>query len=527
MRQPFAAECTSPSPIVVQYGGNKNTGASSYWRNRLCEVGLILSMLCYYVVGNPNLPSGFLASLNPLFALPFLLLFALFAWYRLPFAIALLPLSLPYYLYQKNIVGNIRFSLTEITLATCVIIAVLQLLFLQNERRSWLAWSAWRARLGPFIVPILLFMTAAAVSITVAYSQTNALRALREEVCDPLLYLGLVLLYLRTREDLNRLIFALLGTGLSVALLGAIQYFFFKNTLVLEDGVRRVHAVYGSANSIGLLFNYILPIAFAWLLGRVCWKNRALALALCLPMLLVLFLTQSLGAWVAIAVATLFVLVCSMRQRKFLLIGSGVLLVLLAVFIVAFHTQILHYVTLRHSGNGVSTVTKRIYLWQSALQMIHDSPWLGYGMDNWLCHYSRNTVCFSTIHHYWIINAPTTGLPTGLHDEPNLSHPHDIFLHVWVSMGIFGLLALIAVLGLFYWLFARILRHLHTATVEQSAQLRWMTVGIAAAMLAALGQGLVDSAFLEQDLSFCFWILIAALLLLRTLSGTSWRGEKA
>jgi putative inorganic carbon (HCO3(-)) transporter len=46
---------------------------------------------------------------------------------------------------------------------------------------------------------------------------------------------------------------------------------------------------------------------------------------------------------------------------------------------------------------------------------------------------------------------------------------------------------------------------------------------VGAAMLAALVQGQVDSAFLEQDLSFCFWTLVAVLLLLRVLSQTPWR----
>jgi len=179
----------------------------------------------------------------------------------------------------------------------------------------------------------------------------------------------------------------------------------------------------------------------------------------------------------------------------------------------------------RHTDQqGVSTITKRLYLWRSAWNMIKDSPWLGYGMDNWLCHYSRNTVCFTQIHHYWILQDPATGASTGLRDEPNLSHPHDIFLHVWVSIGIFGLLAFVAVLTLFYWLFARILRHLQSADpIECRDKLRWMTIGVGAAMLAAVGQGLVDSAFLEQDLAFCFWTLMAALLVLRVLSGTPWR----
>ena len=44
-------------------------------------------------------------------------------------------------------------------------------------------------------------------------------------------------------------------------------------------------------------------------------------------------------------------------------------------------------------------------------------------------------------------------------------------------------------------------------------------------MLAGLIQGQVDNAFLAPDMAFCFWILVTALLLLRVLSGTSWRGR--
>src|SRR5207245_9870339 len=132
---------------------------------------------------------------------------------------------------------------------------------------------------------------------------------------------------------------------------------------------------------------------------------------------------------------------------------------------------------------GVSTVTKRLYLWQSALNMIRDSPWFGYGMDNWLCHYSLNHVCY-TPHtlHYLIARDPVTHVLTGLRDEPDLSHPHNIFLHIWISIGIFGLLAFIAVLVLFFWLFARILISLSRAKSESDPYLRWMTLGVGAAM---------------------------------------------
>src|SRR5436305_81548 len=517
--------------------GKHFKGISLFWHDRLVEAGLILSMALYYVIGNANLGSGYLFQLNPLFSAPFLLLFALLCWYRLPFAIALLPLTLPYYLLHKTIVSHYSFSLAEITLGVCLLVALLQLLMWRSRWQYWLPWQELRARLGPFTIPILVFLAAAAFSIIIAYDKVVALRSFREEVFDPLLYVVLALYCLRSRQHLARLLVALLGSGFLVALLGIVQFFFFKNQLVLEsDGIRRVHVMYGSANSIGLLFDYVLPIGLALVVARrqhaqkvlASWKKRALAVAICLPLLYVLYLTQSIGAWLAIAAAALFIAALSIRSRRELLIGVALFVVVMGVAVFFFHTRMERFIFDSHVDvQGVSTATKRLYLWQSALNMIHDSPWFGYGMDNWLCHYSYNTTCFTPhLHHYLIANDPVTGKSTDLKLEPFLSHPHNVFLHVWVSIGIFGLLAFAGLLVLFFWLFVRILKHLHSMGTKKNLSLQWMTIGVGAAMLAAMLQGLVDSAFLEQDLAFCFWMLVVALLLLCRLSGTPWRGYR-
>ncbi|MFL5654824.1 MAG: O-antigen ligase family protein [Ktedonobacteraceae bacterium] len=516
--------------------GKHFKGISLFWHDRLVEAGLILSMALYYIIGNANLGSGYLFQLNPLFSAPFLLLFALLCWYRLPFAIALLPLTLPYYLLHKTIVSHYSFSLAEITLGVCLLVALLQLLMWRSRWQYWLPWQELRTRLGPFTIPILVFLAAAAFSIIIAYDKVVALRSFREEVFDPLLYVVLALYCLRSRQHLARLLAALLGSGFLVALLGIVQFFFFKNQLVLEsDGIRRVHVMYGSANSIGLLFDYVLPIGLALVVARrqhaqkvlASWKKRALAVAICLPLLYVLYLTQSIGAWLAIAAAALFIAALSIRSRRELLTGVALFVVVMGVAVFFFHTRMERFIFDSHVDvQGVSTATKRLYLWQSALNMIHDSPWFGYGMDNWLCHYSYNTTCFTPhLHHYLIANDPVTGKSTDLKLEPFLSHPHNVFLHVWVSIGIFGLLAFAGLLVLFFWLFVRILKHLHSMGTKKNLSLQWMTIGVGAAMLAAMLQGLVDSAFLEQDLAFCFWMLVVALLLLRTLSGTPWRGR--
>ena len=507
-------------------------GLTPFWHDRLIEAGLILSMGLYYLVGNPTFGAGNFLHLPPyLYSFPFLAIFAFLSWYRLPFAVALLPLALPYYYYQKTIFSHYAFSLIEISLYTCVSVAVVQFLVQGRRWRYWLTWVDLRARLGVFVIPIAIFFLAALVSIVVAVDRQTALRAFREEVIGPLIYVLLALCCLRTRQDVKRLLAAFLGCALIVAFAGLIQYFFFAPPPhdVHYDG--RAHAMYGSANSIGLFFDYALPLGIAFLVfqfGKALkaqgkWWPFVLVLLGFVPLVGVMYLSQSLGSALALPVAFLFILALSVRSRKRLLIGTVVLVVLAAVVGIVLRHQITHFITTWHDNSkGISTVSKRYYLWISAWHMIQHHAVFGVGMDNWLCYYSRNNVCATTQTHYWVLTIPGTNLPTGLHDEPTLSHPHDIFLHVWVSMGIFGLLAFVAILTLFYWLFARILKTVRKASHAGIAGLEWIVVGVGGAMLAALCQGLIDSAFLEQDLAFCFWMLVAALLVLRVLTGTSW-----
>ncbi|HLH62382.1 MAG TPA: O-antigen ligase family protein [Ktedonobacteraceae bacterium] len=529
----------------------KKARPRSFWRMRAIEAGMILSMALYYVACNPNirihavhLPAQ---NLNPLYSLPFLLIFALLCWYRFPVAIALLPLSLPFCYVQKDVTPNLRFSLVEITLYTCVTVGVLQYLVYLLRGRRWpylLSWSALRDRYGPFLLPIGIFFLAALVSVAIAYSQRNAARAFREEVFGPLLYVVLIFWCLRTRQDLLRLLLALFGSGLIVALIGCVQYFFFRSTIVPDvDGLRRVTAVYSSGNGIGTFFDYMLPLGLAIICSRLSWKWRLSILICCLPFLFVLYESGSRGAiLLAIPTALVFIVAFAIRNRSILLIASVSLVVMAAIVGSLYSQKIINAVLDGHtSSSGQSTILERPWLWLTALDMIHDSPWLGYGMDNWLCHYSNSyyNVCLypngfpggkwvpgspphPPLHAYWITRTPS-GQPTGLGNEPTLSHPHNVFLQVWVSIGIFGLLAFLAILVLFYWTFARLLRYLQKVGPPDYELQRTLLIGVGAGMLAALVQGLGDSSFLEQNLAFCFWILVAALLLIRFRLGMPWR----
>ncbi len=529
----------APPPFTLKF----LRGLSPFWHDRLIEAGLILSMGLYYLVGNAQLGAGNFLHIPPyLYSLPFLALFICLSWYRLPFAVALLPLALPYYYTQKTVLSygshTLNFGLGEISLAVCALVAAGQVLLHGKHWRYWLSWAQLRDRLGPFSIPILIFVAAALISIGIAVERSTALRSFREMVFDPLIYVLLVLCCLRTRQDLKRLVGAFLGSALLIAIIGMIQYVVVPVQPQQASDANRAHAVYGSANSIGLFFDYVLPLGMAllaWLVSRARrlhgqWWPVALLLVAFIPWIGVLILSQSLGTALALPVALLFILALSVRSRKTLLISAGVLLLLGLGGGVVLHKPLLNFIAHWHdNGKNISTVSKRYYLWLTALHMIRQHALFGVGMDNWLCYYSQNNQCLAShiiSPHYWITAMPGTGIPTGLGDEPTLSHPHDIFLQVWASIGIFGLLAFVAILVLFFTLFARIVKTVRQSTGADVVSLEWLVLGVGGAMLAALCQGLIDSSFLEQDLAFCFWGLLALLLILRVFTGTSWRGKQ-
>jgi len=75
-------------------------------------------------------------------------------------------------------------------------------------------------------------------------------------------------------------------------------------------------------------------------------------------MLLVLYLSQSRGAWLAIGVAFLFILALSIRNRKGLIAGGLIGIVVLGAVLLVFHKPILNFFIAGHQNTyGISTLT--------------------------------------------------------------------------------------------------------------------------------------------------------------------------
>lgn len=76
-------------------------------------------------------------------------------------------------------------------------------------------------------------------------------------------------------------------------------------------------------------------------------------------------------------------------------------------------------------------------------------------------------------------------------------HPHNLFLSIWLSTGVLGLLGL--VLLLFYLLFSAVVEP-HISRIR---------VGILAAVVAIVAHGLFDTTYFKNDLSIIFFLMLA------------------
>jgi O-antigen ligase len=192
----------------------------------------------------------------------------------------------------------------------------------------------------------------------------------------------------------------------------------------------RVRSVFGSPNNLALYLGRILPLLAAMLLlGRENGRRRRLYGLLLLPLGAVVLLTFSKGALILGLPAAFFYVFWRWQQgkRPFHLalgdsvwrLGSGGILIALQVPAIAGRID-------PRSQTGLF----RLQLWQAGLNMVKEHPWFGVGLDNFLYAYRGR----------YILDAAW--------QEPNLSHPHNIFLDFATRLGVFGLIA-----G--FWLFWR------------------------------------------------------------------------
>jgi O-antigen ligase len=197
---------------------------------------------------------------------------------------------------------------------------------------------------------------------------------------------------------------------------------------------------------------------------------------LCLPAAVVglaLVLAFSTGGWLGALAGALVVIFYLGRRKLALRFGAAAALAFVVISGAAMVSVLPERLNpLRQTGGF------RVDLWVSSLQMILDHPLLGVGLDNFPYLYQQ------------------VYLREGAAAEPNLSHPHNWILHMWLQLGLLGLVA-------FIWLVARAWK------LAQRSRTSWLIAGALGATADLLVHGFIDNSYFLVDLAFLFWLALA------------------
>ncbi len=493
-------------------------GPRSWLGTRLVEASfLFCGLLLFYW---PHPPLG---SLLVLFALIVL------AWFRLEIAIALLPLAFPYDGLHDGIPfgasGSPSFLLTEIGVIVCLGVALARHAVFPAERQETLRWIRlhWK-RVRFFVIPAALLAVGAGLALLSARDRHESLRAYREEIIEPLLYVLLFLRYLQTRTDLTRAVSAFLLSAVVVSCTGIIQGVFRLSNYVVFTAVDalRVPGPYGSPNNLGLAIERALPLLLA--LGCIGlfrrhsaaepgqpspWRDplRWACLAASIPLFWALYWTSSRGA--ELAVLAVIVLLFIFEAQRLIAIVPVLLLGAVGGFL--FRSRLLQLFNEGHQG----TVSERFIYWKAALLIIRDHFLLGTGPASFRLFYNVRSPDYPHGGDDSYALKALDGQPFPYSFDPGISHPHNILLDFWISSGLLGLAALLWLLGAFS---TRIIRLYRLCVgVPYGALFQRLLLGIAGGMLTMLIHGMVDNSYFLPDLAFIFWFFIGVVLIVDRL----------
>jgi len=476
---------------------------------RFVGLGLTLSFVLFFFWQHPPL------------SLLLLALAAGLAWVRLEIAIALLPLTFPYYLDLKPLMpsGFPAFSLLELGLFICLGVALLRNVLLSKERLATWQWlrRLWaEARL--ILLPALVFLLGASLAMLVSPDLHESVRAYREEILEPLAYLLLLLRYLQTRPDVARAVGALILSALVAAGMGIVQGVFHisSDLFYVNATTFRVNGPYGSPNNLAFLLDRTLPILLSLALVGVLrrsaghakashkpWRDplRWLCLVLMIPLLWALFWTGSRGAELALAVVLFLLFVFEVRHW---IVIVGVVTVG-AVGVLLLRSRLLQFLDV--SGHGI--LSERLLLWKASLLIIRDHFLLGTGPD------SFNTLYNPTAPNSYALKA-LDGQPFPAAYNPHLSHPHNLLFDFWISTGLLGIAAFFVLLSTFA-LLARRVYHL-CAPLREGPLLQRLLLGMVGSIVATVVHGLVDNSYFVPDLAMLFWFFVGMLLVLQGIT---------
>ena len=332
---------------------------------------------------------------------------------------------------------------------------------------------------------------------------TNISSSLKE-VSKWLEFLVLVLLgaqYIRTRRQVWTIIVLVCVAGITQAIYGYFQAFFnLGPEAFIRDTSLRVYGTFGQPNPFAGYINLPLSIALALMLLGSNWRTRLLAGLSAILLAGAEYLTQSRGGEIAIAVATLFIVIVGMPHlRKLIallaLAGLGVVEVFFAGWIPEYVlTPLFKYLGLTqisfvNPGSADFSTAERLAHWIAGVHMFLNHPLIGVGIGNYPDAYPGY---FITI----FVNS--------------LGHAHNYYINIAAETGSIGLTAYLLFLMAIFVTGGSALQAISKNLLKND---RALAIGLLAALISVCVHNLVDDLYVHSLTNLMALLLIVLIRL--------------
>lgn len=408
------------------------------------------------------------------------LLAAVLAWMRPRPALLLALGLLPFYYQHKEIaLPNRVLAIPPATMLTLALVPALVTAVWQarHSAHRFLKTVRWYDMLA------LLWLVLQAISSVAVWHWQAYARGFVDLALVPLLLYLAVRLYVREPRHIAYVPTALFAGGLVIALLGVWRW--INGQGVAIDGVLRLVGTHFSPNHTALYLVRTLFLGVGIAYATQGWRRSAWLVAVGLTGG-ALLLTASRGALLlgvpAGALTCLWLWLIADAQPagerlRMLLRKPGIRIALLVTPLLVIAALFLGESRLLNAAS----VDSRLLLWQAALELWREHFWTGTGPNGFFWNYPAH-------------------LPIGTTLEPDLVHPHNIWLELTTGWGVFALAWILVLLATW-------LTHAALYIDRLSPQQRWYAIGLSAALVAAVAHAQVDAFLSLADLAA--WLFVA------------------
>ena len=304
-----------------------------------------------------------------------------------------------------------------------------------------------------------------------------------------ILFYFVVVNTIRTGKQWTALVKLFLISAFVVALYGIMQNFLGVNSTeswldeeMFQDIEVRVYSFFNNPNVLGEFLVMTIPLTAAVIWGKIREEHKALFGFILLSMAACMIFTWSRGAWlgVFIACALFFVIM----DKRWVFVGILALLVLPLLLVLSGNTAILERL-LSVGNTSDSSTAYRVAIWQAAVKMIRDF---------WISGIGIGSEAFKMVYPVYSLAGADFAL-----------HSHNLYLQIWVEMGVIGIGSLLAMTVMF-------IKQVFSSNVikqRKTDSKAKIVLALGAGFLGFMFQGLTDYVWYNYKILMIYWIIIA------------------